>query len=464
MIPTIFAPPQPEAFAAKAIRTAPDSGREPAAAPDFADALRKFAPAAKDDHDVAAASTPSETAPVHAQESSDEAQDTDIDAARVDDASADDAAVDDVEALPVEEAASASVVVESPKNSSDVVASSAPVASDLNGRAPHATEIGGVGAEQSDGASRPLNSLQATTPESADSAQEPAKLPNLNESPAAASATDVNTEATEAPAPDAPIEASAAAAQQPQSAPNRRANSGQSNREHTVDSSDAAAGAEKPADTTATQRVQPIETAQATIDAQHRPGESRSFNDLIQRAESGAPSQTPTPESSAENKLFTAQVSRGLEAALRQNGGAVTIRLKPETLGALRIDLQVQQGSISAQFEASTVEARELLNKNLTTLRAALEAKGFGVRSVEVQVASPSQSGHANNEFGRSMSEGHAQPRDAGANGHGQTSSRREDPGGFSWDQRSHDALSEDALVAPGWRSVYVGGSLNAIA
>ncbi|MFN0131486.1 MAG: flagellar hook-length control protein FliK [Phycisphaerales bacterium] len=105
------------------------------------------------------------------------------------------------------------------------------------------------------------------------------------------------------------------------------------------------------------------------------------------RAAAHGPRATPsgaTPARSAPQDEFAAQLSRGFSAALRQGGGVVTMRLQPDSLGEIRIRLDLQPGRVSAMIEAGSDEARRLLNDNLTDLRTALEARGLEVSGLEI--------------------------------------------------------------------------------
>ena len=55
------------------------------------------------------------------------------------------------------------------------------------------------------------------------------------------------------------------------------------------------------------------------------------------------------------------------------------MRLAPESLGQVRVDLTLDSGRADATFHASSDQARRLLQGNLTALRAALEAHGLTV-------------------------------------------------------------------------------------
>jgi flagellar hook-length control protein FliK len=89
----------------------------------------------------------------------------------------------------------------------------------------------------------------------------------------------------------------------------------------------------------------------------------------------------------ADPEAFAAQVSRGLAAALRQNGGTVTIRMQPEALGDLRIRMGLGDGKVAAAFEVETEQARQLLGSSMDMLRSALEARGLSVDRLEVRVS-----------------------------------------------------------------------------
>lgn len=126
----------------------------------------------------------------------------------------------------------------------------------------------------------------------------------------------------------------------------------------------------------------------------------------------------------AEDKLG-AQAARGLAAALRQGGGSVTLRLHPEELGDLKVRVDSADGRIGATFEVQSEQARDLLDKTLSDLRTALEARGLSVDRLDVHIA-PSAHGHAGHgETGTSGHFGGAESRggagwEAGGRGGGE--------------------------------------------
>lgn len=103
--------------------------------------------------------------------------------------------------------------------------------------------------------------------------------------------------------------------------------------------------------------------------------------------EKAAAKVTPQPAPPNPEAEFAEQLGRGMSAIMRQNGGSLTLRLQPDSLGELTIRMELQPGKVAATFEVDSDQARQLLDAHMTTLRSALEAKGLGVESLAVQVS-----------------------------------------------------------------------------
>ena len=78
------------------------------------------------------------------------------------------------------------------------------------------------------------------------------------------------------------------------------------------------------------------------------------------------------------------QAVQGLAAALTRKDGQVTLRLAPEQLGVLKIQLKLRGSAVEARIEASSEPARALFEQERDTLRSALESRGLTVERVEV--------------------------------------------------------------------------------
>ncbi len=81
------------------------------------------------------------------------------------------------------------------------------------------------------------------------------------------------------------------------------------------------------------------------------------------------------------------QVARGLATLLRHQGGSVTLRLTPETLGQIKINLKIEDAHVWATFQPSSEASRDAINQSLASLRAALESRGLVVERLELAPA-----------------------------------------------------------------------------
>lgn len=115
------------------------------------------------------------------------------------------------------------------------------------------------------------------------------------------------------------------------------------------------------------------------------PGSLASLRDPL-RPFSARPEAKAT-KTSAEPANLPNQVARGLAAAVRQRDGTLTLRLSPDSLGEIRIQVRVESGQVSAHIDAQSDQARQLLTESAATLRSALEAQGLVVERIEVAPA-----------------------------------------------------------------------------
>lgn len=113
---------------------------------------------------------------------------------------------------------------------------------------------------------------------------------------------------------------------------------------------------------------------------------------------------------SDNDSLNTARITRGLANAVQQRGGAVTLRLTPPEMGTVRIQMQITGTSISASFHAESSSAQTLLTNQLAQLRSALESKGMSVDRLTVQpLATTTASQNANQSQNQSQNDAQQQ-------------------------------------------------------
>lgn len=96
---------------------------------------------------------------------------------------------------------------------------------------------------------------------------------------------------------------------------------------------------------------------------------------------------TLTQSPTAEDGGVTAQMATGLAKALRQGGGTVAMRLRPENLGAVSLEVTVRGDAVGVFIEAESDSARDLLSNSIPLLRESLTARGLRVERIDIAVS-----------------------------------------------------------------------------
>ncbi|MDY7109255.1 MAG: flagellar hook-length control protein FliK, partial [Planctomycetota bacterium] len=141
---------------------------------------------------------------------------------------------------------------------------------------------------------------------------------------------------------------------------------------------------------------------------------------------------------------FAGRIVRGLSTMVSQRGGVMNMRLHPPELGSLRVQMSIIQGTVTAQFTATTEHAHVMLERSLTVLQNALHNHGLNVEKLGVQLASADPSASSARHDTNQNSQQHQQQgsdHDAaggesrGRDGDGQRGfrHRRADPGAFAF-------------------------------
>jgi flagellar hook-length control protein FliK len=97
------------------------------------------------------------------------------------------------------------------------------------------------------------------------------------------------------------------------------------------------------------------------------------------------PEATPTAEG-AQPESVAAQLATVLSPAARQADGSyqVTIHLQPEDLGAVRVDLHLEAGTVNVSLHAEGDATRDMLRQNLGQLRQQLADSGLSTGQFDV--------------------------------------------------------------------------------
>ncbi|WP_316570348.1 flagellar hook-length control protein FliK [Neobacillus sp. YIM B06451] len=87
------------------------------------------------------------------------------------------------------------------------------------------------------------------------------------------------------------------------------------------------------------------------------------------------------------------------------DGTEAIIKLSPEHLGDVEVKVKIQDGQVKAEFLATTLQGKDLLETQMHTLRSALEVQGLQVGKIDITFQS------SNNFMGAFSQRGDANPR-----------------------------------------------------
>ncbi|WP_028585479.1 flagellar hook-length control protein FliK [Desulfogranum mediterraneum] len=85
------------------------------------------------------------------------------------------------------------------------------------------------------------------------------------------------------------------------------------------------------------------------------------------------------------------QVINHFSATTKLESGSIHLRLHPQELGELRLEIEVKQDNIKAHITTQNPQAQEALDRHLPRLRDALEQQGLHLSEVEISVAPSDQ-------------------------------------------------------------------------
>ena len=110
---------------------------------------------------------------------------------------------------------------------------------------------------------------------------------------------------------------------------------------------------------------------------------ARIHADLTNRV--GRPEQSGPSMSEVDRARFVQRVARAFHAADEQ-GGQVRLRLSPPELGALRLEVTVRDGVMTARLETETQSAKNLLLDHMPMLRERLAEQNIRVERFDVDL------------------------------------------------------------------------------
>jgi len=129
-----------------------------------------------------------------------------------------------------------------------------------------------------------------------------------------------------------------------------------------------------------TPQVRPVEAAPAVMHLNPEP--------LAHAPAKGGPPRQPDAVRVAEDNSSTAalrsQLVETMRVQIRDGGGKAELRLNPEFLGAVKISVVVEHGSVRATFLAESPAAIEHVQKGIDGLRDALAEHGLRLDEFEI--------------------------------------------------------------------------------
>lgn len=99
--------------------------------------------------------------------------------------------------------------------------------------------------------------------------------------------------------------------------------------------------------------------------------------------------QAPRPMGDGQQAMqskVVAQVQRGLASLMRSASGEMTLRLTPERLGELKIEIKRTGDQLSVRLTTQSSEASELLRSGSAELTQLLRAKGIDIERVQIEL------------------------------------------------------------------------------
>lgn len=123
--------------------------------------------------------------------------------------------------------------------------------------------------------------------------------------------------------------------------------------------------------------------SQPLVFAHHRFGEQNALSGTTSASTSfSLPSGSTVPETTVVDQMIAHfSMNRRLET------GTVNLKLYPQELGELRMEIKVTQDNVKAHIIAQNPQAQEMIDRHLPRLREALEQQGLHLQQVEVTLA-----------------------------------------------------------------------------
>ena len=162
--------------------------------------------------------------------------------------------------------------------------------------------------------------------------------------------------------------------------------------------------------------------------------------------------QAPRPMGDGQQAMqskLVAQVQRGLASLMRSASGEMTMRLTPERLGELKIEIKRTGDQLSVRLTTQSSAASELLRSGSAELTQLLRAKGIDIERVQIELQqSPDDGQGAASDFDH-QSDAHREDTASGphravsaGHGEGELDEPTDEPADTIWTELGLDATA----------------------
>lgn len=139
--------------------------------------------------------------------------------------------------------------------------------------------------------------------------------------------------------------------------------------------------------------VQPVQTSQVALPASTR---ELNLSEQFKELNNAKTSSTSLPKSLASRTLQ--RVEEALkEVSKSKDGNTISVRLDPPSLGSVKVDVSLKEGSLHARFIAESPAVTHLLRERTGELQGILRKLGFESNEVKISVGYESGSELADN-------------------------------------------------------------------
>lgn len=211
-------------------------------------------------------------------------------------------------------------------------------------------------------------------------------------------------------------------------------------------------------------RTSPVNASNAALTSAERGPRGSSTGKGAVPASSANSTSSSDAADEGRNDATIERFMRVLRGRLSKEGGQMTVRLDPPSLGKIRVHMDIQRDAVSLRIDADTHLAQRLLTEQSESLRAAVESAGLSLERLDIRPpeAERNQTNNDHRESGTwSDATGGGDADDRRAGERDPNERRAGEPGEIATDNAQHGA-SADAAIATSSLGIEPGANAGA--